>query len=99
MTGNAAGINVPLALNRSQESGVSAVTGNTGMGHQASSTSLVLHEAIIDLYLQVKVRSNDEVSHIRWINTLGNHYDNRRILIFTKVKYNLTDLKHFDHLP
>jgi len=45
--------------NRSQES---AVSGTTGMGHQASSASMVLHEAIIDLYLQVKVRSNDEVS-------------------------------------
>jgi len=51
MSGNGTGVSVPLALNRSQESGVSAVTGNTGMGHQASSTSLVLHEAIIDLYL------------------------------------------------
>jgi len=63
-SGNGTGVNVPPALNRSQESGVSAVTGNTGMGHQGSSNSLVLHEAIIDLYLQVKVRSNDEVSHI-----------------------------------
>ena len=31
--------------------------------HQFSNNSLVLHEAIIDLYLQVKVRSNDEVSN------------------------------------
>ena len=30
--------------------------------HQFSNASQVLHEAIIDLYLQVKVRSNDEVS-------------------------------------
>lgn len=29
--------------------------------HQFSNSSLVLHEAIIDLYLQVKVRSNDEI--------------------------------------
>lgn len=29
--------------------------------HQVSSASQVLHEAIIDLYLQVKIRSNDEI--------------------------------------
>lgn len=41
------------------------------MGHQASSTSLVLHEAIIDLYLQVKVRSNDEVSNLLYEKNLN----------------------------
>ena len=33
-----------------------------GPEHHYSAASQVLHEAIIDLYLQVKVRSNDEVS-------------------------------------
>ena len=35
---------------------------SVGFDNNQSSTSQVLHEAIIDLYLQVKVRSNDEVS-------------------------------------
>ena len=53
-----------------------------GLNHNQSSASQVLHEAIIDLYLQVKVRSNDEVSinfnTILLIVNSNNHYSNKK---------------------
>jgi len=64
--------------NNSQESQGS---GHTGM-HHASSGSMVLHEAIIDLYLQVKVRSNDEVSNLK------NKYYNQNLISQSQFYYN-----------